>query len=265
MKVIKEILLPLMLIMSLSSCSPESSSSSSSSSSTGDDGGGTTNVENPGDNGGGTTTPPTNTCTGTTSDGQGDGYAIHQYNLVLAGHQSWMPGTYTNNLAQETMPKISEASLVFKSDSRLKVRLKINSQPYPTAGEEYCFGRETGQSSDQYVYTKLRFRVHLRDIMCETPDPQNPNNCLSGFTLGNRYRTQYIDPVSVNSCSPVIDLGSMRNDTVYGTTIEVEDVKADSTCQANGTRCPAEQIVRAASCWSMNLQVVTDYTQDFKN
>ncbi len=255
----------ILLMLSLIACSQEESSSSSS-------GGGGTDTTDTGntdntDNGSGTSSGSSGSsnCTGTTNDGTGDGYAIHQYNMVLAGHQSWMPGTYSSTLAQETMPTLSEASLVFKSDSRLKVRLKVNSQPYPTAGEEYCYGRATGQSADAYNYTKLRFRVHLRDILCDTPDPENSNNCLSGFYLGNRYRTQYIDPVSVDSCSPVIDLGSMRNSTQYGTTIEVEDVKADSACQSIGTYCPAEKIVRAASCWSMTLQIVTDYTQNFKN
>ena len=147
----------------------------------------------------------------------------------------------------------------------LKVRLKVHSQPFPTAGEEYCYGRNTGSPADQFSYTKLRFRVHLRDVLCNNPDPVNPNNCLSGFYLSNRYRTQYIDPINVDGCSNPIDLGAIRNQTQFGTIIEVEDVKSDSTCQANGTFCPAEKIVRTASCWRMTLQVVTDFTQDFGN
>ncbi len=202
-------------------------------------------------------------CTGTTSDGVGDGYAIHQFSLVLAGHQSWLPGTYGNSMAQETMPTIQESSLIFKSDSKLQVRLKVNSQPYPTTGETYCYGRNTNLASDPYPYTKLRFRVHLRDIKCDNPNSSNPNNCDSAFYLGNRYRTQYIEPVSVNSCSNIIDVGSMRNQTQWGTVVEVEDVKADSTCQANGSYCPAEKIVRTGSCWHMTMQISTDYTQSF--
>lgn len=249
------------LFLSLAACTPGSESSSSSSS---DDSDNTETPTDPGNSGSQNFNNVPANCTGTTADGIGDGYPIHQYEMILAGHQSWMPGTYNEALAQSTMPSLQEASIIFKSDTRLRVRLKVKSQPYPTAGEEYCYGRATGQASDQFPYTKLRFRVHLRDILCDTPDPMNPNNCLSGFYLGTRYRTQYIDPIDVNYCSPVIDLGSIRNATPYGTTIEVEDVKADSTCQANGTFCPAERIVRAASCWNMVLQVVTDFTQDFK-
>ena len=107
-------------------------------------------------------------CTGTSSDGSGDGYSLHSFNLMLAGHQSWLPGTYSDSLASESMPTITEASLLFRSDAELKVRFKVHSQPYPTAGEEYCYGRAVGQASDPYTYTKLRFRVHLRDVMCDT-------------------------------------------------------------------------------------------------
>lgn len=256
----KKVLITFMIAFIATSCQPEKSSSGSSSS---DDDTNTTDTVNNNNNGGNSTQVPAN-CTGTTADGTGEGYSIHQFSLMLAGHQSWMPGTYADSLAQQTMPTLSEASIIFKSDARLRVRLKVKSQPYPTAGEEYCYGRATGQPADEFPYTKLRFRVHLRDIMCDDVDPTNPNNCLSALYLGPRYRTQYIDPVSVNFCSPVVDLGSLRNTTQFGTTIEVEDVKADSSCQANDDYCPAEKIVRAASCWHMVLQVVTDYTQDFK-
>jgi len=222
-----------------------------------DNGGGT----GTGNNGGGT---QTNSCAGTTSDGYGDGYPIHHFNLFLAGHQTWVPGTYSDPLLSD-VPTINEASIIFKSDSRVKVRLKIHSQPHPTAGETYCYGRTTGAAGDPYTYTKLRMRVSLRDVLCQNPDPQNSNNCLSGFYLGNSYGYQYLSPVAVNSCSNVIDIGAIRNQTTYGTVVQVDDVKADSTCQSNNTQCPAEQIVRRASCWHMTMQIVTDYTQDFKN
>ncbi len=253
-----------LLVLSLGACTPSSKkkNSGSTDTDTGVDNNGT--PDNGGGNGGGTHTY--NTCSGTSSDGMGDGYAIHSLNLFLAGHQAWLPGTYSDPLAQQTMPTIKQAGLLFKSDTKLKIRFKVNAQPFPTAGEEYCYGRDTEQPADQYPYTKLRFRVHLRDVIClDNPAPANPDNCQS-YGLGDRYRTQIVEPISEGTCGPIIDLGPIRNQTVYGTTIEVEDVKADSACQAGAEYyCPAEKIVRAASCWSMTLQVVTDYTQDFAN
>lgn len=197
---------------------------------------------------------------GTTS---GSGGPVHEFNLFLAGRQTWVPGTYSSALAQSTMPTIREAGILFRSDSRLKVRFQVNSQPFPTAGEEYCFGRLTGQASDANRYTQLRFRLTLRDIMCDNPDPNDQTNCLSEFYLGSIYRIIRVSPVSVGSFSPSIDIGSIRNSTQYGTVVQVDDVRADITCQANGTFCPSEQIVRQASCWDMRMQVSTDFTQDF--
>lgn len=219
---------------------------------------------NGGGNNGGGNSSGGGSCTGTTNDGTGSGYPIHHFDMLVAGHQSWVPGDYADPLAQQTMPTLQEASIIFNSDSKLRVRVKVKSQPHPTTSEEYCYGRETGRAFDQYVYTKLRFRLHLRDIKCDTVDPNDSSKCQSGFYLGPRYRSTFIDPIDVNQCSNIIDLGHMRNQSQFGTTIEIEDVKADSTCQANGTYCPAEKIVRTASCWNMTLQVVTDYTQDFK-
>ena len=267
----RKFVLPLTLttMLALTGCLPEQETTSSGDTSssvtiTNGNGSGGDSGSDSGSTGGSTGgSSGGSSCTGTSSDGSGDGYSLHSFNLMLAGHQSWLPGTYSDSLASESMPTITEASLLFRSDSELKVRFKVHSQPYPTAGEEYCYGRAVGQASDTYTYTKLRFRVHLRDVMCDTPDPQNSNNCSSGFYLGPRYRTQYIDPVSVNACSPVLDFGAYRNQTAYGTVVEIDDVKADSTCQYNDTYCPAEKIVRQASCWRMTMQVETDYTQSF--
>jgi len=209
--------------------------------------------------------PTTSSCTGTTSDGVGDGGSIFTQNLFLAGWQSWVPGTYTNPLATQTMPSIQNASLLFKSDSRLKVRFKVNSQPIPPQGtsDEYCYGRQQGVV-DAFTYTKVKFTLLLRDVMCATPDPNNSNNCLSGFYLGNPYQSQISQPVSVDSCSQIFDISSLRNQTQFGTVVEVSDVRADSTCQYNDTYCPAEQAVRPQSCWHMTMQISTDYTQDLK-
>lgn len=211
-----------------------------------------------------TPTTPAN-CTGTTADGTGDGTPIHQFRMMLSGHETWVPGDYTEAL-RSSIPRLVEASQLFQSDSRLKVRFKVNSQPYPTAGEEYCYGRQTGVFSDPYFYTKLKFRLQLRDIICSQINAQDPTQCDGDLSLGEPYRIQYFDPVSVGFCSPVIDLGAIRNtgNNIMATTVEVDDVKADSACQYNGSFCPAEKIVRKASCWDMTIQIVTDYTQDFK-
>lgn len=262
------LIITLLSLLAFVSCSDSSTSSKSSNNSTED------SISN--DDSDDNTTTTTNdsnasssnsSCTGTESDGQGSGLPIHHLDLMLAGHQSWAPlldaESDSDPLARATMPTVEEASYLFQSDTRLRIRFKVLSQPYPTVGEEYCYGRSTGQASDPYNYTKLRFRVKLRDVVCNQVNSEDPSKCDS-YSLGSAYRYQYIEPVNVGSCSNIIELGNLRNSTQWGTVIEVDDVKSDSTCQANDTYCPAEKIVRAASCWHMKLQIVTDYTQNFK-
>jgi hypothetical protein len=225
------------------------------------------------DDDGGNPPPTTTGCTGTTSDGIGDGGSIFTQDLFLAGGQSWTPGDYTNPLATQTMPSIQNASLLFKSDARVKVRFKINSQPTPPQAtgstDEFCYGRVYPGALDANLYTKLKFQVKLRDVLCDTPDPNNSNNCASGFYLGAPYQAQTSQPVNVDSCSQVFDIGARRNQTQFGTVVEVADVRSDQTCLANGSFCPAGQSVRPQSCWHMTMQISTDYTQDlpffFKN
>ena len=242
------------------SCTENSTSSNSSDGGSGD--GGTGFGDGGGSTGGNTGGSGGSSCL---SSGSGNGTPIHELGLFLAGHQSWMPGYYSSSLAQATMPNVEEAGYLFRSDSRLKIKLKVNSQPRPPAGEEYCYGRQTGQASDAYRYTKLRFRISLRDIKCDNPDPSDQTNCLSQFYLGPRYKMQYTEPIKVDSCTSVIDIGAKRNQTQYGTVVEVDDVRSDSDCQYGYSEynCPSEKIVRAASCWSMTMQIVTDFTKDF--
>lgn len=215
-----------------------------------------------------TTTAGTGTtCVGNpTSDGEGSGTPMHQFELVMAGGQSWYPGiSETSDLYGDFISPL-EAGLIFPSDSRLRVRFKIKSQPYVPAGQTYCKGRATGQAGDTYKYTKLKFIMHLRDVICTS---YNDNGQCTNSYLGSRYRTQYIDATDENTCSPILDIGHIRNQAsnIIATTVEVDQVTADSTCQYNGGSgygCPAEIKVRDASCWQMTMQVVTDYTQDYK-
>ena len=263
-----KILLLSLITLSLVGCNQNTTTGSADASNS-SSGGGITITDgsgSSGDDGSGDNSDSTGDSGDTSSnDGgtTGSGGPVHEFNMFLAGHQSWVPGTYTNVLAQSTMPTIREAGILFRSDSRLRIRLQVNSQPFPIAGDEFCFGRQTGQASDANRYTQLRFTVSLRDIMCDTPDPNDQTNCLSDFYLGGIYQIIRSSPVNVGSFSDVIDVGARRNSTQYGTVVEVSDVRGDITCQANGTFCPSEQIIRRASCWDMRMQVSTDFTQDF--
>lgn len=261
-------LLTLSLIMT--SCIDQKTSTSSGG------GGGDISTQTNGDNGGSTTgtngsggTTGTNgggytgtgaTCNGNTTDGQGPGTPIHHMNLFLAGFQNWVPQVNGDSLAQQTFITPQEASILFSSDSRLRVRFQVKAQPQPPSNQTYCYGRNTGVQIQHYG--KLKFEIHLRDVLCSTGSTTScPSN---SYVLGPRYGGPiFVGPVNVNECSPVIDLGHLRNQSNFGTTVEVAAVKSDQYCQINGSFCEAEKNVRSIDCWQMTMQVVTDSTQDF--
>lgn len=263
----------LMIILALSvchlSCVDQKSSSSGSSGSSGNsivqdsgngDGAGNSNNNGSIDGNGGSGST-SSSCTGTVSDGQGPGTPIHSMNLFLAGLQDWFPQVNNDSLAQMTFITPQEASILFSSDSRLRIRFMVKPQPIAPSNQTYCYGRNSGVA--MAPYNKLKFDIYLRDINCSTGSSVS---CASGdYTLGPRYGGPItVGPIDVNSCSGIIDLGHLRNQSNFGTAIEVAAVKSDQYCEANNEFCPSEKNVRSIDCWQMTLQVVTDSTQDFK-
>lgn len=211
------------------------------------------------------------TCYGTPQDGTGPGNSIWHFDLQMAGHQNFYPGILgSNESSQWGLMNIQEGSIAFQTDARLKVRFKIHPQPVAPTGQEYCYGRETGQPSDAFKYNKVKFTVYLRDIL--------RHNTTNELIVGNRYQPRYIGPVDASDCSPIVDYSSSRNlssqdpnYTLVSTAVEIADIRSDSNCQEcqstscqyENFYCPAESIIRAASCWRMTMQISTDITQDF--
>jgi hypothetical protein len=273
MKKIYLTLLTISLCLMLASCINQTQTNQSSSGSSGTDGSisqttgsdGSTNGSTTGSTGGYTTGSSgsgsgTSGCLGTTADGTGTGSPIHHQNLFLAGYQDWMPQVNSDPLAQMTFLTPQEASILHSSDDRLRVRFVVKPQPIPPSNQTYCYGRNTGVQIAPYG--KLKFEIYLRDIVCS--DGSTVSCPSENYELGPRYGGPiFVGPVDVNSCSEIIDLAHLRNQTNFGTTIEVAAVKSDQTCEANGTFCPAEKNVRSIDCWQMTMQVVTDATQDF--
>lgn len=214
---------------------------------------------------------------GNGGNGGNGGVPPYEYEIMMAGDRvtpstqelPWHPAVKkVGNSLGFFFGNTTQAIPYFASDSRLKVRFKALAQPYVPSGSTYCQGRATGQAGDAYKYTKLKFTVFLRDIICTN---YSNGSCTSSY-LGSRYRSKTIGPVDVDSYSEVYDYSNIRNtgNNIEGTAVEVAYVRADSTCQYSQNRnppsnygCDAEIKVRNASCWNMVMQVSTDYTQDF--
>lgn len=244
----KKIILSLTIITLFSSCLPEQEVQSTSSTSTTDSG--TTTVDTSGGDSG-----STDDSTDTSA-----GFPVHSFNLFLAGMQDWYPQNNSEPLA-DTFITPQEAGIAFQTDGLLRVRLKVKSQQIAPSGQTYCYGRNTGSGFTPY-YQSLKFDLHLRDVIC----PNGGTSCSSSeYILGDRYRGQYgVGPVAVDSYSSIIDVGSVANQGVIATTVEISNVRSDQYCQHYGdseTYCPAERNVRTQDCWNMELEVQTSYTQ----
>lgn len=269
-------ILMILAALGLASCAESTSTASSSAQDSGDgaggdSGGGTSGGGSGGGASGGSTSGPT--CFGNSNDGEGDGYPLYSLNVLVAGegegnnnrpNNTWKPysnGSQVSGTEPSYFINLREASEFFTSDAKVNVRVKLHAQPNPTSGKEYCYGRVTGQAADANKYTKVKFKISLRDIVCQPGESLANNDC----ELGPRYMTKTVGPVSVDSCSSVLQLGHLRNTTDHGTTVEIWDVRTDQTCAYNDQDCPVDDLLRSSSCWEATLQVATDYTQNFKN
>lgn len=209
--------------------------------------------------------------TGSTGGGSSSGGSLPIYyqTILVAGqgtglgdnkneNNTWKPWGNSDNLSdlgKSLMPKIVEAKSYFRADSKLDIRFKLYEQPNP-GGVEYCYGRKT-EGAKMSNYTQVKFKVSLRDITCS--ESGDSNNC----TLGEKYNTQTVGPVQVNSYSEVLHLGHLRNDSDHGTTVEVHDVMTDTFCQDSDTYCPTGQYLRLSDCWEARMEISTDYTESF--
>ena len=209
-------------------------------------------------------------CYGDTRDGaetsRYDLVPIFNIDVMMAGGQVWVPGNYSDTLRKASTPDLNDSAAVyFNTDSTLKVRFKVHSGYYPDKGDVFCYGRTTGStSSSDNPYEKLAFRIRLADILCDRPSSTDSSVCLSGFRLGSFYGQKYIDPVSVNECSPIIDLTYTKRPSDYGTVVAIDQVRSDQYCNKVGHHCPANYTVFTKDCWNMTLQIQTDQTVPFK-
>lgn len=272
----KTLLIALSLFAFTSCLSPEATSTSNTTvNNDGDSGGGSSSGEDSGTGDGGTGSGGSTidggtgvTCYGSQSDGQGQGFPLREKEFLLAGQTSWKPWNNSDNynqLGKDSIWAIDVAANALQTDSRFKFRVKLHAQPEPGGSPqtEYCFGRTYPGADDQHLYTKIKFKVSLRDVQC--PNGQLDRNC----TLGARYSTETVGPVSVSQCSPIVDFTNKRNFSTYGTVVEIWDVRSDNACQVTGSEhdCGSDEtrtLLRKQSCWSATMQISTDYTQDFK-
>lgn len=193
---------------------------------------------------------PTGSCTAATAvTGK---YATRKGTVTMSGGVYYSPdlswgvdatgsSTYTSirwsHNISGFLTDVTQARSFIDSDAVLKIRFKPRAQTKAPAGKTYCYGRATGQSSDSYGYTQLRFTVALKGT----------DNILKGaqeLTVG------------VNSCSSAIDFS---NYAAAGDVLVIRDVYSNTGCTYQ-SGCTSWKKVRDASCWGMDIEVQADDT-----
>lgn len=271
----KRTIITLMLLSSLSltSCinNTQTVGSSGGKSSGGDSGSGDSGGDGGSTTGGGTSGGTTGTgggsTTGSTGTTGGGSFPNNSYTILVAGQGNnmggganyrpdnvWKPRPSENSY----MPTIQDAKIYFQSDSKLDVRFKLKDQPRNISGE-HCYGRIQGQAADEFPYTKVKFKMSLRDVSC--------NSSGSSCSLGSRYQTKDVGPINVGAYSQVYQMGHLRHPNADGVVVEVHSVETNNQCQSypydQGSNCAPDQYLRAASCWEAVMEFATDYTEGF--
>lgn len=188
---------------------------------------------------------------------------IPTYPIILAGGKTWGPGLNpSGNVSVGVFPSVNEMVAVTKTDTKLRVRFRMLAQPKPTEGQEYCFGRTTGQSADYCPYSKLKLQVGAvpKAVWQDYLNGSNPY-------LGNYMRTVTHDGsngIAVGKCSVWYDLPHVAGQDYV---IVVKDISSDNECRyQTGLKkpthpsCPNNTVVKSGSCASFEMQVQTDYT-----
>ncbi len=137
----------------------------------------------------------------------------------------------------------------FQTDSSIKVRIKVNTQPTSCGGDYYGYKFNSS-------YGNLRF-----DIVTSV-------RRLNGTMVeGSTVQTDWI---SVGSTSQVITIpAESSTDPDTPQFIDIKNVRSDAACvwyggvDYNGY-CSDGWYIKNNECWSIELQVATDFTQDFK-
>ena len=237
----------------------------------GQNSGGTTSGSTTGTTGGGNYTGipsdnnwqalyPNGEPTGTCSSPSGSGYPPRKGTVTIAGGQMYSPANpwftmgdeysgsgYSHNVSY-FLNNVNEAKGFVDTDLGLKIRVKPRPQPKAPTGKTWCFGRVTGQSSDTWGYTVLKYSVSVR--------PVNADGSLGPF-MGTTSQT-----TSVNSCSTAIDFSGFSQSAANGLVVVIHDIQSNQGCTYQ-QGCTAYRAVRAASCVQMDIEASVDGTQSF--
>lgn len=201
---------------------------------------------------------PTGSCSTAVAPSTGSGvtyYEPRNARMTIAGGYMADPTSSLAASQVNTDPEfmyLDYNKALFISDAVLKVRFKVNAQPDSAAGTNYCYGRVTGQPTIA-GYTKLMYTVTVKGYDAS----------------GNLIPRSWTYVTGVNSCSTTLDLSSIRRMYPNGMWMTISNVQGnqgsrpsdyDTKGYTNGSDFMS---IRAADCWSLDVQVAGDDTKQF--
>jgi len=146
---------------------------------------------------------------------------------------------------------------LFVTDSRMRLRVKVLPQPsqcYDNNGNSLV----SHDTTFTPAYDRLKFSISVSQI---TTNNNNVMQINAPF-----WEKPDIGPIEADgsSCSSIYTMDLPVVGSIYPYIISIYDVKSNFACDHyNNSQCPADWIIPENGCWSVELQLVTDDTQDF--
>lgn len=239
-----------------------------------------------------TSTTSSSSCTGTTQDGDGSGVIpLAQYSIRQGGREDWYPMKGTDPMYY---PQKAETEAIFMSDTRFKVRIKVETQPEPTIADggpppyykhdPNCPGRlhgadnnanpsqtecsgQSGLPGCSHRYEKLSFTINFYHSQLDNNGTASDPSDDKWIKVpgSSPFASKYVQGLDVGGCSEIVQLPAEQLNAISTPIlVEVSTVRTDMYCQIWGQYCPSERQARYQECYALTLQVANDNTDDFK-
>jgi hypothetical protein len=192
---------------------------------------------------------PNGVPTGTCSTPTGTGYDTRKANLTSSGlYDYYIPSNSItqNYINTDDSLKTEPAAIdLFSSDAIVKVRFKVLPEP-PSAGtaQTLCYGRQTG--SPGLGYTKMIMWVSIIGVK------------LDGTKVSHTVHPSGIE-MSVNNCTPALDLSPYKAMYPGGVYLQINQVKVND----GGDTAWSSYGIPKTKCWAMQFEIATDTTKTF--
>jgi len=197
-------------------------------------------------------------CSGTTNDGQTDGFPLYNLRIRMAGHIPWIPN---NSDTYISIPQIKEAHSLFQSSDKLHFRLRVNSiELFEQNVVDTCDGVLSTPDFDFGQYEYLSFQIKIKKFTCH--DSLKKDDQCEDLQLSETLHEFKTDLIKPEQCSSIYNISSFLSESKNGVAVTISKVTGHKNCDFNKSNCELSDLSQY-SCWDTTLQVSTDVTGNF--